>query len=332
LKAPHPLENAVLEIRTAAAFESLAIEIFKFQYNTNEVYRQFCDHLGRPASSVRKVSEIPYFPIELFKRHEVISGKLKDIPELVFTSSGTTGDETSRHFVYRPELYEASFLKTFELFYGDVRKYRILALLPSYIERGGSSLVYMADRLIRESRHRDSGFFLENRDQLSEILKKKTRAKTLLIGVSYALLDLLEDGPLSLKNTIVMETGGMKGRRKEITRAELHDQLAAGFGVPYIHSEYGMTELLSQAYARKDGLFETPPWMQIHIREANDPLSSAPTGRTGGVNIIDLANLYSCSFIATSDLGRKHSSGKTEILGRFDYSDMRGCNLMVGFS
>jgi hypothetical protein len=218
------------------------------------------------------------------------------------------------------------------MFYGDVRKYRILALLPSYIERGGSSLVYMADRLIRESKHSDSGFFLDNRKELRTILAKKTSAKTLLIGVSYALLDLVDDGPLSLKNTIVMETGGMKGRRKEITRAELHAQLSKGFGVANIHSEYGMTELLSQAYAKKDGLFETPPWMRIQIRDANDPLSPAPAGRTGGINVIDLANLYSCSFIATSDLGRKHPSGKTEILGRFDYSDMRGCNLMVGFS
>jgi hypothetical protein len=326
------LENAVFELQSADEFESLAFEIFRFQYNTNQVYRQFCDHLGRPASKVMRTAEIPFLPIELYKGHRVISGRPEHTPELVFSSSGTTGVETSRHYVSRPELYEASFLKTFELFYGDVRKYRILALLPSYIEQGGSSLVYMADRLIRESKHSDSGFFLDNRKELRKILAKKTSAKTLLIGVSYALLDLVDDGPLSLKNTIVMETGGMKGRRKEITRAELHAQLSKGFGVANIHSEYGMTELLSQAYAKKDGLFETSPWMRIQIRDANDPLSPAPAGRTGGINVIDLANLYSCSFIATSDLGRKHPSGKTEILGRFDYSDMRGCNLMVGFS
>jgi phenylacetate-coenzyme A ligase PaaK-like adenylate-forming protein len=261
----------------------------------------------------------------------VISGNQDQLPELIFTSSGTTGTEVSRHYVQSPGLYEASFLKAFAHFYGLPSDYRIFALLPSYLERGGSSLVYMAERLIRESGHPESGFFLDDLKTLRALLQTPHNKKTLLIGVSYALLDLAEMGAMPLQDTTVMETGGMKGRRKEMTRAELHGHLAEGFGAVQIHSEYGMTELLSQAYAKKDGQFETPPWMKLLIRDVNDPLNLAIEGRTGGVNVVDLANLHSCSFIATSDLGRGLTNGKTEILGRFDYSDMRGCNLMVGF-
>src|SRR5690606_2994296 len=246
-----------------------------------------------------------------------------------FESSGTTGSATSKHHLLSTKIYEESFSKTFRQFYGDPGGYRILALLPNYLERSGSSLVHMVNRLISESRHPESGFFLNDTSTLRKLLQKQSDRKTLLIGVSFALLDLVDEGGMQLKNTIVMETGGMKGRRKELTRKELHEILKTGFGVDTVHSEYGMTELLSQAYASANGEFECPKWMQLHIRDTNDPFSAAPAGRTGGLNVIDLANLYSCSFIATSDLGRGRENGKVEILGRFDYSDMRGCNLMV---
>lgn len=321
------LKNRIFAITSQEEFNAVALEIFSFQYKTNPVYRQFCDYLKINPQEINQVKSIPFLPIELFKNHVILSGNGE--AQVIFESSGTTGSITSRHHLLDSGLYEDSFSKAFRQFYGNPKDYRILALLPNYLERQGSSLVYMVNQLIEESKHTESGFFLDNRDALRELLIKGSDKKTLLIGVSFALLDMVEEGELKLKNTIVMETGGMKGRRKELTRKELHDILKSGFEVDAIHSEYGMTELLSQAYASANGEFECPPWMKLMIRDINDPLSLAPAGKTGGLNVIDLANLYSCSFLATSDLGRETETGKTEILGRFDYSDMRGCNLMV---
>lgn len=322
------LEQQIFDISSANDFNALAVKIFLFQYESNPVYRNFCNLLKINLEEITHPDKIPFLPIELFKNHRVISGA--GTPMVVFESSGTTGSIPSRHYLTKPSLYESSFSKAFELFYGRSSDYRILALLPNYLERQNSSLVYMVNRLIKDGNHPESGFFLDNLSALRTLLQKPSKEKTLLIGVSFALLDLVEMGKMKLENTIVMETGGMKGRRKELTRNELHNILKAGLGVHSIHSEYGMTELLSQAYASANGEFECPPWMRLVVRDMNDPLSLSANGKTGGLNVIDLANLYSCSFIATSDLGRELPNGKVEILGRFDYSDMRGCNLMMG--
>lgn len=321
------IEKRIFAIRSGDDFNALALDIFRFQYEYCGVYRSFCELLDVKASSVYEISQIPFLPIELFKSHRIVSPNTS--AEISFSSSGTTGSIPSMHHVLKKAVYEKSFLKGFRKFYGAPNEYRILALLPNYLERSGSSLVYMIDKLIEESGSDDSGFFLNDRAALRQKLMTPTDKKTLLIGVSFALLDLVAEGTLDLENTIVMETGGMKGRRKELTRQELHAELIKGLGVDTIHSEYGMTELLSQAYASENGLFEYPEWMRLRIRDLNDPLSFSEVGKTGGINVIDLANLYSCSFIATSDLGRENQDGKVEILGRFDYSDMRGCNLMV---
>ncbi|MFW6222832.1 MAG: acyl transferase [Bacteroidota bacterium] len=269
-------------------------------------------------------------PISLFKSHKVIVGE-EDEAELVFTSSGTTGSNTSRHFVKKKTVYEESFINAFEWFYGNIEDYCILALLPSYFEQKGSSLIYMVSELIQRSGHESSGFYLDYTSRLREVLIRLDRQekKVLLIGVSFALLDLVEQFHFSLSNTIIMETGGMKGRRKELVREELHDRLKKGFGVDNIHSEYGMTELLSQAYAKKDGRFYPPPWMKVLIRDINDPFTLLDAGSTGGINVIDMANIHSCPFIETMDLGRVFDDGSFEVLGRFDNSDIRGCNLMV---
>ena len=320
-------KKRIFDLSGREEFNALALEIFSFQYTNNPVYSQFCDHLKINSKEINQIEKIPFLPIELFKNHIILSGTGE--AQVVFESSGTTGLATSRHHLLDSGLYEKSFSKAFRQFYGSPEDYRILALLPNYLERQGSSLVYMVNQLIKESKNPESGFFLDNRDALRKLLINGSDKKTLLIGVSFALLDLVEEGDLKLNNTIVMETGGMKGRRKELTRQELHNVLKSGFGIDTIHSEYGMTELLSQAYASANGEFDCPPWMKLMIRDINDPLSLASAGKTGGLNVIDLANLYSCSFIATSDLGRETNTGKTEILGRFDYSDMRGCNLMV---
>lgn len=255
----------------------------------------------------------------------------RNIIEKSFSSSGTTGSVTSKHLVTDLSIYEESYLKGFQHFYGNVEDYVILALLPSYLERDGSSLIYMVDDLIQKSKHPESGFYLDNLKDLSETLNKleAEKQKTLLIGVSFALLDVVEQFQFNLKHTIVMETGGMKGRRKEIIRQELHDRLKAGFGVNQIHSEYGMTELLSQAYSKGNGLFECPPWMKIIARDTEDALTLLPPSKTGGINIIDLANINSCAFIATQDLGKTYENNLFEIIGRFDNSDIRGCNLMT---
>ncbi len=327
MPAPESLEARIFADPDAA--ETLALEVFRRQYKANPVYREFSDRLGRDLSRVRRTEEIPFLPVEFFKTHRVASFPENREAPILFRSSGTTARERSQHLVHSPEVCERSFLESFRRVYGHPDGYRILALLPGYSERGDASLVHMVHGLMKASGHPEAGFFLDDRDRLRTLLSAPCERTTLLIGVSFALLDLAEAAPLQVKNTVVMETGGMKGRRREITRAELHRRLAAGFGTEQIHSEYGMTELLSQAYAPFGGRFKAPPWMKISLRDINDPLSPAPEGRTGAVNITDLANLYSCSFIATDDLGRLHSDGSFEILGRTDFSDIRGCNLMV---
>lgn len=322
-------QNAIFDIRTENEFLIQALRIFKFQYENNSVYRTFCDHLHVNPNTVKSLEQIPFLPIEFFKSKSVVSSP--KLEEIIFTSSGTTGSETSKHFVTDLGLYKESYLQAFKQFYGSIEDYCILALLPSYLERTGSSLIYMVEDLIVKSNHPKSGFFLNEYEQLHQLLLElqKTDTQILIIGVSFALLEFTEQYQLSLKNTIVMETGGMKGRRKEIVRQELHQLLSAGFGVNEIHSEYGMTELLSQGYSKGNGIFDCPTWMQILVRDTEDPLTYQKTGKTGGVNVIDLANINSCSFIATQDLGKINEDGTFEIIGRFDNSDIRGCNLMV---
>ncbi|WP_324025116.1 acyl transferase [Maribacter sp. BPC-D8] len=321
--------NAIFDIQTEGDFLTQALRIFKFQYDNNVVYHDFCTYLNVQPDAVQTLEQIPFLPIEFFKSKDVLS--TTDTPEITFTSSGTTGSETSKHFVTDLSLYEQSYLKAFNHFYGDITDYCVLALLPSYLERTGSSLIYMADDLIKKSNHPESGFFLNEYEQLHELLieLQKTDTKILIIGVSFALLEFTEQYQMSLHNTIIMETGGMKGRRKEIVRQELHQLLSNGFGVPNIHSEYGMTELLSQAYSKGNGVFDCPTWMKILVRDTEDPLTYLTYGKSGGINVIDLANINSCSFIATQDLGKINQDGTFEIIGRFDNSDIRGCNLMV---
>ena len=319
----------IFDISCLLDFEKKALEIFKFQFENNLVYRSFCDLLCKHPSEIKDLKDIPFLPIDFFKSHEIkISSKKTS---KIFTSSGTTGSNLSRHFVTDLNLYEKSFINCFKIFYGNIKEYTILGLLPSYLERNNSSLIYMVNKMIKQSKFPESRFYLDEIDELKETILKleKSKRKTILIGVSYALLDLIEYHKFNLKYTVVMETGGMKGQRKELIKSELHKLLRNGFGVNNIHSEYGMTELLSQAYSKKNGLFSTPPWMKILIRDTEDPQSILPSTKTGGINIIDLANINSCSFIATMDLGKLHVDGQFEVLGRFDQSDKRGCNLMV---
>ncbi|NQW35990.1 MAG: acyl transferase [Flavobacteriales bacterium] len=326
----NPIDNiALFNSHTASEFNKIALSVFRFQAERNAVYKTFLKYLGCNPNEITKIEDIPFLPIQFFKTHAVLSVD-KPIQE-TFLSSGTTGTEQSKHLVTDVSLYETSYLKGFSHFYGDMKEYTILALLPSYLERNGSSLIYMAADLIKKSGKPKSGFYLDNLEGLSKTLLEldKNGEKVLLIGVSFALLDLLETYSFNLKNTIVMETGGMKGRRKELVRSALHEQLCKGFGVKMIHSEYGMTELLSQAYSKGNGVFNAPPWMKILIRDTEDALRLLPHGETGGVNVIDLANINSCAFIATQDLGKIHTDNSFEILGRFDSSDIRGCNLMV---
>ena len=303
--------------------------MFRFQYDNNQVYREFCQLLKTDKQDVKTLYQIPFLPIQFFKSHAVVSST-NPIQE-TFTSSGTTGIYTSKHLVTDVSLYEESYRKGFSQFYGNIEDYTILALLPSYLEREGSSLIYMVKDLIELSNNSNSGFYLNQYDALTKKLIDLDHSgqNVILIGVTYALLDLIELNKFQLKNTIIMETGGMKGKRKEMIREELHEQLCNGFGVSAIHSEYGMTELLSQAYSLGNGVFECPPWMHILIREAEDALNYVSNGKTGGINVIDLANINSCSFIATQDLGKKNPNNSFEVLGRFDNSDIRGCNLMV---
>ena len=322
-------KDLIFNITSEASFNAAALAVFKHQFEHNSVYRSFCDLLYKHPSEVKRVQQIPFLPIQFFKSHTIVSNSKS--ADATFTSSGTTGSIVSKHFVSDLEIYKQSFRRGFKSFYGAIEEYTVLALLPSYLEREGSSLVYMANDMIAQSNQPESGFYLHDLEALKNTLLKleSKRQKTLLIGVSYALLDLIEAHSFKLKHTTVMETGGMKGQRKELVKSELHTILKHGFGVDKIHSEYGMTELLSQAYSKGDGIFKAPAWMKILTRDPEDALSIQPIGKSGGVNIIDLANINSCAFIATQDLGKIHSNGTFEILGRFDESDIRGCNLMV---
>ncbi len=334
----------IFTISNQKQFEKIALKVFRFQHENNLVYRKFCDFRKIEVQKIKSLEQIPFLPIQFFKSHEVISNH--NPIEQTFTSSGTTGMITSKHLVTDVLLYEESYNKGFSQFYGNIEDYVILALLPSYLEREGSSLIYMFQDLIQKTNNPESGFYLNNYSELIQKLIQLDNSgqNVILIGVTYALLDLIEiikletskleksslwEGWEGLKNTVIMETGGMKGKRKEMIREELHAQLCAGFGVSSIHSEYGMTELLSQAYSLGNGIFECPQWMQIQIRDTEDALHYLTNGKTGGINVIDLANINSCSFIATQDLGKKYPNNSFEILGRFDNSDIRGCNLMV---
>jgi phenylacetate-coenzyme A ligase PaaK-like adenylate-forming protein len=323
------LIDSIFNIKTTTEFEDLAIQIFNYQATNCTIYKRFLAHLKIDPRTICSIKDIPFLPIEFFKSHTVLVKE--EAVDIIFSSSGTSGTLTSKHHVSDVAIYKKSYLNGFAHFYGNIEGYIVLALLPSYLERKDSSLIYMVDDLIKRSKHPESGFFLKNHQKLAEKLNflDKNGQKALLIGVSFALLDLIEKHSFNLKNTIIMETGGMKGRRKELIRSELHNMLSNGFGVSTIHSEYGMTELLSQAYSIGNGIFRAPPWMQVLVRDAEDPLSILPHQKTGGINVIDLANINSCSFIATQDLGKTYVDGTFEILGRFDNSDIRGCNLMV---
>jgi phenylacetate-coenzyme A ligase PaaK-like adenylate-forming protein len=324
------LYNSIFNIRSEYDFWELTRREFNYQSDNNPVYKEFVTFLGTDRSPVKTAGDIPFLPVELFRNHRIITGERP--VEMIFESSGTAGITPGKHYVSDLALYERSFFESFRMFYGEPADYLIIALLPSYIERGGSSLVYMADKMIKKSHHSQSGFYKGGTDAIRNAVKKGKEAgsRILLLGVSFALLDLAESGSYDFSGLTIMETGGMKGRRKELTRSELHSILKEKFNVNTIHSEYGMTELMSQAYSSGDGIFYCPPWMRIILRDPQDPLSlfSQP-GKTGGINIIDLANLNSCSFISTGDLGKLHEDGGFEVLGRFDNSDIRGCNLLA---
>ncbi len=323
------LKSKIFRISSNREFEDLAWEIFCFQSQKNRIYKHYIDLLGINPRGITSLEDIPCLPVSFFKTQKIVTSH--DPVKMVFKSSSTDYGVPSSHYLTDINLYKTSFLKCFNLFYGEPGDYCIIALLPSYLERGDSSLVYMAGKLITDSRHPQSGFYLDDLNKLGSTLKKleSENQRILLLGVSFALIDLAEKQNLKLKNTIIMETGGMKGRRKEIIREELHSILKSGLGLEKIHSEYGMTELLSQAYSKSEGKFSSPPWMKIMIRDLYDPFTCIETGRSGGVNIIDLANIDSCAFLETADIGKNLPCGKFEILGRFDNSEIRGCNLLI---
>ena len=332
LPTEEDLIRNLFAIDNEAAFRSVALDVYRFQYRHNELFRRYADLTASGPEQVQEVRDIPFLPISFFKTHTIQTTEFA--PRILFESSGTTGSQVSRHFVKDPSLYEASFTRAFEAFYGPAEDYCFLALLPSYLERGSSSLVYMVKELMERSRHPLGGFYLYDFEELSARLAQLEREgqKTLLIGVTYALLDFAAQYPAPLRHTTIMETGGMKGRKKELVRSEVHEALMQAFSLPAIHSEYGMTELLSQGYARGEGRFQAPAWMKVLVREEDDPRSVHGLGNkplTGAMNIIDLANLYSCSFIATEDLGTLHPDGSFEVLGRIDNSDVRGCSLLA---
>ena len=332
-------------IKTDEEFNFLTIEVFKHQYENNAIYKRYVQLLNTDSDAIKHYTQIPCLPISFFKTQEVVSifpNQTTRIQqqtsiasaseqEIIFISSGTTGQTTSKHLVTDIELYKQSFIKGFELFYGEPHNYCILALLPNYLERSGSSLVYMFDALIKQSQHPLSGFYLKNLTELKQTIEllKVTKTKTLLLGVTYALLNLAEIDIELNDNFIVMETGGMKGNRPEMLKEELHKTLKEKFKINAIHSEYGMTELLSQAYSYGNGVFNCPPWMRVLVRDVNDPFTYKQNSKTGGINVIDLANLNSCSFIETQDLGKINTNNSFEIMGRFDNSDVRGCNQLV---
>lgn len=314
-------------------FDNTALELFRFQYQNNFVYKSYVDAIKVHPDSVTRLHQIPFLPIRFFKTHKIVATNFS--PEIVFESSGTTETFNSQHLIKEVGVYEKSFLTAFEKFYGDVKDWCILGLLPSYLERKNSSLVYMVERLIKDSGHYASGFYLNDFEKLANVLKsnEKQKQKTLLVGVTFALLDFAEVFPLPLQHTTIMETGGMKGRKKEMVKQEVHDILKNAFQLESVHSEYGMTELLSQAYSKGNGVFETVPWMKILLRDEEDPLTiksiKTDSATRGVINVIDLANIYSCSFIATDDLGVLNPDGSFEVSGRRDHSDLRGCSLLA---
>jgi len=321
------LINKIMAINSKSDFEELSLNLFDFQIKNNPIYTQYSSLILKNKTP-KNIFEIPFLPIEFFKKEQIIcKGKTA---EEIFLSSGTTGEQ-SKHLVADLSLYKKSYLRAFQQFYGDIDDYCILALLPSYKEQESSSLIFMIDNLIQQSSHQKSGYYLNNYSELSDTIKEleKKKEKTILFGVTYALLDFAKEFPQQLKNTIVMETGGMKGQQKEMLKEEVYKILKHSFVIKNIHSEYGMTELLSQSYSKGNNLFNSPPWMKIIIRDVNDPLSIIGHNKTGGINVIDLANIYSCPFIATQDLGRTFNDDSFSVLGRFDNSDVRGCNLLV---
>ncbi len=323
------IKNKIFAVKDTKEFETVALEVFHFQFKNIPIYRKFCQLIGRSPDNVKSIESIPFIPVEFFKNHTILP---ENVPvAMTFLSSGTSGMNQSRHYLADLSLYENSFMKGFEHFYGKADDYIFFALLPAYLEREGSSLIYMVETLINQSKHPKSGFYLNNYEELLKNIKMVSNdsRKKILIGVSFALLDLAENYKPDLTDIIVMETGGMKGRRKEMVKDDLHKTLEKAFNISQIHSEYGMTELLSQAYSYGRNIFACPPWMKVLCRDTNDPLSIIGNNKTGGINVIDLANLYSCSFIATQDLGKTHDDGCFEVLGRFDNSDIRGCNLLV---
>ncbi len=321
------MTNTIFDIKNYQEFEKQCMQLFEFQMDNNPIYSTYAEIILK-GRTPRNIKEMPFLPIEFFKDEQIICQGHKI--EEIFLSSGTTGDQ-SKHLVSDLSLYEYSFRKAFQLFYGDITEYCVLSLLPNYREREGSSLIYMVDDLIKSSKHPKSGFYLNDYERLSETILELEQdgQKTILFGVSYALLDLANQFPQQLKNTIIMETGGTKGKRKELLKEELHKILKSAFNLKNIHSEYGMTELLSQSYSKGDNIFKSPTWKRILIRDVNDPLTIIGNDKTGGVNVIDLANIYSCPFIATQDLGKTFDDGSFSVLGRFDNSDVRGCNLLV---
>ena len=322
-------KHSIFNLQSLDEFNDIARSLFRYQYKNNKIYNRFASALGLNESKVHHVTQIPFLPVNFFKTHKIVSGEAPE--ELVFESSGTTGMENSRHYVTDSGLYQESFTKGLQLFYGDLSQYAVFALLPSYLERNNSSLVYMVEKILLQSNRQMGGFYLNELEVLQQQLMEAQRLglKIILIGVTFALLDMAANFPVHIPDAIIIETGGMKGRRKELTRMELHEQLRNGFGVDKIQSEYGMTELLSQAWSTGEGIFRCPPWMKVMIADTNDPLSYLETGRTGGINIIDFANIHSCSFIATQDLGRVFEDGSFEVLGCFDNSDIRGCSLLA---
>lgn len=322
------LAERVFSVR-ADSLEEVALEVFQYQYQENAIYKAYVDAINISPARVRSLLQIPFLPIQFFKSHKVVCGTFE--PELIFESSGTTQTVNSRHYVKESDIYTRSFMTAFEEMYGPVEDFVILGLLPSYLERQHSSLVRMVQELVVRSNRPESGFYLYEHEALQQrLLELEARKqKTLLIGVTFGLLDFAEKYQLSLHHTIVMETGGMKGRREEWTREEVHDYLKERLGAGAIHSEYGMTELLSQAYSKGNGLFETPAWMKILLRDENDPFQLTAGKGSGVINVIDLANIYSSAFIATDDIGKLHADGRFEVLGRLDNSALRGCSLMV---
>ena len=319
----------IFDIQNHSDFKSQCLDIYHFQYQNNKVYQNYCNMICENPINVNEINKIPFLPISFFKTKKILS---VDKFEKVFYSSGTTTKSRSRHFISNLKLYQQSFINNFRLNYGDINQYTIIALLPNYYENKHSSLIYMVEKLIKLTNSNESGFYLNDYSKLSKKLIEldlKSERKTILIGVPYALLDLIDFNEFQLNNTIIMETGGMKGKRKEMVRKELHEKLKSGFGVNKIHSEYGMTELLSQAYSKGDGVFKTPLWMKVFIRDINDAQNLDFNKKSGAINIIDLANYYSCSFVATDDMGKFINENEFEVIGRIDNSEMRGCNLLI---